>query len=120
MPNQTTAVPRVDFDFFRNVPLFGLFSYYDRIQMKVSPSEAYCFRKGDTYVYSPGTSVEVYLPPDQPDSILLHRLGAAPRFAHVDCSVMRGAENICTARSGSMAERIANALNRYRPGKRGS
>lgn len=36
-----------------------------------------------------------------------------PEFVAVKTAVMKGAEHICTARSTSMAQRIAHALNRY-------
>ena len=42
-----------------------------------------------------------------------------PRFAAVGASVMLGAEQIATTRGNNMAKRIANALNWYKPGRRG-
>jgi hypothetical protein len=45
----------------------------------------------------------------------------APRFTAIQQSgtIMRGTEYIATAASANMARRIANALNFYKPGKRG-
>lgn len=42
------------------------------------------------------------------------------RFASVGATVMYGTAAVCTARSNSMAKRIAAALNWYQPGKRGT
>lgn len=42
-----------------------------------------------------------------------------PQFVGVGCSVMRGSEHICAARSSTMAQRIAAALNDYKPNSRG-
>ena len=43
-----------------------------------------------------------------------------PRFANIGTGVMQGKEFIATASSHNMAKRIANALNWYKPGKRGA
>ena len=43
-----------------------------------------------------------------------------PRFANIGTGVMQGSEFIATASSHNMAKRIANALNWYKPGKRGA
>ena len=40
-------------------------------------------------------------------------------FTALGTSVMLAEENVCTARSLTMARRIANALNSYKPGDRG-
>jgi len=42
-----------------------------------------------------------------------------PRFAAAGASVMLGHEQIATTRGNNMAKRIANALNWYKPGRRG-
>jgi hypothetical protein len=41
------------------------------------------------------------------------------KFVAVGSAVMRGAERIAQAVSATMAHRIANALNRYKPGRKG-
>lgn len=43
----------------------------------------------------------------------------AAAFVAVDLAVMNGSNFICTCRSHTMARRIANALNRYAPGRKG-
>lgn len=50
-------------------------------------------------------------------SIYLARV--LPQFVGVGCSVMRGSEHICAAKSGTMARRIAAALNAHAPNERG-
>jgi hypothetical protein len=40
-------------------------------------------------------------------------------FAVVGSKVMRGSERICDARSSNFANRIANALNKHKPDRRG-
>jgi hypothetical protein len=42
-----------------------------------------------------------------------------PKFVAVQKTVMRGSEFICNAVSHTMALRISNALNVYRPGSKG-
>lgn len=41
------------------------------------------------------------------------------KFVAIKEAIMRGAEHIATARSTTFAKRIANALNKYIPDKRG-
>ena len=42
-----------------------------------------------------------------------------PIFVAIRRAVMRGSEMIATAKSHTFARRIAEALNRYAPGKKG-
>jgi hypothetical protein len=42
-----------------------------------------------------------------------------PLFVAIRTVVMRGSEYIATATSSTMARRIANALNRYKPNEKG-
>lgn len=42
-----------------------------------------------------------------------------PQFVSVNNVVMRGSERICVAVSGTMAKRIARALNLHQPNDRG-
>jgi hypothetical protein len=48
------------------------------------------------------------------------KLPVRRHFAHVGRRVMHGGEAVASCVSNSMAERIANALNRYTPGSRGT
>lgn len=48
------------------------------------------------------------------------RLPLRRRFTAIGSSVMNGDESVAAARSTSMAERIAAALNVYEPDRRGS
>lgn len=41
------------------------------------------------------------------------------KYAAVQTAVMQGSEHVATARSHNSAKRIANALNRYKPARRG-
>lgn len=53
---------------------------------------------------------------------ILERPAADPQlaqFAAIAKTVMRGAEFICTAKSSTMARRIARALNEHKPNSRG-
>lgn len=47
------------------------------------------------------------------------RLPKVSYFVAIKRAVMRGSEAIAHARSHTMARRIAEALNRYRPGPKG-
>jgi hypothetical protein len=40
-------------------------------------------------------------------------------YVNIDCTVLRGTENICVARTRNTAHRIANALNAYVPNEDG-
>lgn len=44
---------------------------------------------------------------------------AAPRFAAIKASVLQGSTTVARAASKTMAKRIANALNKYKPNKEG-
>jgi len=40
-------------------------------------------------------------------------------FVAIGQTIMRGAEHIATAKSGTMAQRIARALNNHKPDRKG-